>query len=67
MAKTYREVAMALRAAGWRKVTVSGSHEKWLHSDGRKVTVPGAGKAGREVPTGTLASIRRSTGLGDLR
>ncbi len=35
--------------------------------DGRRVAVPGGGKANRNVPAGTLASIRRATGLEELR
>jgi len=37
------------------------------HSGGRTVAVPGGGKSNREVPAGTLASIRRDTGLDELR
>lgn len=67
MAKKYREVRAALRRSGWTVVRTSGSHEIWVHPDGRTVTVPGGGKANREVPAGTLASIRRDTGLDELR
>lgn len=67
VAKKYRDVQKALRRAGWSVVRVAGSHEIWTHPDGRTVTVPGGGKANREVPAGTLASIRRDTGLSDLR
>lgn len=67
MAKKYRDVKRALRAAGWRLDRTAGSHEVWRHPDGRRVVIPGGGKDNREVPTGTLASIRRDTGLEDLR
>ena len=43
------------------------AHEIWEHQDGRSGAVPGGGKDNREVPTGTLASIRRNTGLDQLR
>lgn len=67
MARKYREVRAALRKADWTVVRISGSHEIWEHPDGRTVTVPGGGKANRDVPAGTLASIRRDTGLAELR
>jgi len=67
VAKKYRDVIRALRDAGWTQVRIRGSHEIWRHPDGREVVVPAGGKASREVPTGTLAAIRRATGLEDLR
>ncbi|MGI8731278.1 MAG: type II toxin-antitoxin system HicA family toxin [Solirubrobacteraceae bacterium] len=67
MAKKYREVRAALRNAGWSVMRVSGSHEIWSHPDGRRVAVAAGGKSNREVAAGTLADIRRSTGLEDLR
>ncbi len=67
MAKKYRDVRAALHNDGWTVARVSGSHEIWEHPDGRSVAVPGGGKDNREVPTGTLASIRRDTGLDQLR
>jgi len=67
MAKKYREVRRALRDAGWSLVRVSGSHEVWSHPDSRHLSVAAGGKANREVAAGTLAGIRRSTGLEDLR
>jgi len=65
--KKYREVKRMLRAAGWTQQRVHGSHEVWVHADGRRVVVPGGGKDGRDVTIGTLGSIRRATGLEDLR
>lgn len=67
MAKKYRDVTRALRDGGWERVRTRGSHEVWRHSDGREVTVPAGGKANHEVPTGTLAAIRRATGMDELR
>lgn len=67
MAKKYRDVTKALRAAGWHKTRTRGSHEVWRNPDGREVTVPAGGKSNREVPAGTLAAIRRAAGLKDLR
>jgi predicted RNA binding protein YcfA (HicA-like mRNA interferase family) len=67
VAKTFRDVRRALHDAGWAMVRVTGSHERWEHPDGRRVSVAAGGKDNRNVPSGTLASIRRSTGLEDLR
>jgi len=66
MPRKYRQVRARLIAAGWVKVRSSGSHETWRSHDGRKaVTV--AGKDSDTVPAGTLAAMRRATGLEDLR
>jgi predicted RNA binding protein YcfA (HicA-like mRNA interferase family) len=66
MPKEYREVRRLLRAAGWSPVRRSGSHETWRSPDGeRAVTV--ARKDSDSVPAGTLAAMRRATGLDDLR
>jgi predicted RNA binding protein YcfA (HicA-like mRNA interferase family) len=67
MAKKYREVKRALRDAGWERHRTVGSHEIWIHPDGRRVVVPGGGRDNIEVPAGTLARIRKSVGLRDLR
>jgi len=56
----------ALRRAGWEIVRTRGDHEQWRSPDGRSmVTV--AGQDNKDVPAGTLRSIRQSTGLEDLR
>ena len=67
VAITYREVRRVMRDAGWSAIRVRGSHEVWTHPDGGQVVVPGGGKQGKEVPVGTLATIRRATGLKELR
>jgi predicted RNA binding protein YcfA (HicA-like mRNA interferase family) len=66
MAKKYREVRTALLDAGWLVVRQRGSHEIWAHfeHDARVIV---AGKDSDSVPIGTLASIRRATGLEHLR
>ena len=56
-----------MEKAGWRRVRVSGSHEVWKHADGGMVVVPGGGHGNREVPAGTLATIRKATGIEELR
>ncbi len=66
MAQKFKEVRKALRADGWTMVRQAGSHEIWESSDGAR-TVTVAGKNSDTVPAGTLASIRRATGLRDLR
>jgi len=66
VAKKFREVRKALRAEGWIKVRQTGSHETWESVDGMRV-VTVAGKDSDTVPVGTLAAIRRTTGLRDLR
>jgi predicted RNA binding protein YcfA (HicA-like mRNA interferase family) len=66
VAKKFREVRKALRAEGWIKVRQAGSHETWESADGARV-VTVAGKDSDTVPVGTLAAIRRATGLKDLR
>jgi predicted RNA binding protein YcfA (HicA-like mRNA interferase family) len=67
MAKKYRDVKRALRDAGWARHRTEGSHEIWVHPDGRLVVVAGGGKDHLEVPVGTLAKIRKRTGLKELR
>ena len=66
MAKRFREVRKALRAAGWTQVQQAGSHQTWESADGSRV-VTVAGKDSDTVPVGTLAAIRRATGLKHLR
>ena len=66
MAKKFRELRKALRDDGWIKVRQAGSHETWQSADGAR-TVTVAGKDSDTIPVGTLAAIRRATGLRDLR
>lgn len=67
MAKSYREVRRILSAHGFVIVRTKGSHEQWANAEGVTVTVAGGGKGGQTVPTGTLRSIRRATGIEELR
>ena len=67
MPKTYREVRTALRRDSWFLIRIRGSHEVWGHPDGRRIAVSGGGRSGRQVPVGLLATIRRDTGLEELR
>jgi predicted RNA binding protein YcfA (HicA-like mRNA interferase family) len=66
MPKKYREVRRRLRSAGWTLVRQAGSHETWQSADGVQ-TVTVSGTDSDTVPAGTLAAMRRATGLQDLR
>lgn len=67
VAKKYREVRRILRREGWELVRTRGSHEVWRHADGRSVALSAGGQDNREVAKGTLANIRRTTGIEELR
>lgn len=64
--KTYRDVRRALADAGWHLVRQRGSHEVWAHPNRRERIVV-AGKESDTVPAGTLGSIRRASGIEELR
>lgn len=64
--KKYRDVRKALVDAGWRVLRQRGSHEIWVHP-GREEHIVVAGKESDTVPVGTLGSIRRASGLEQLR
>jgi predicted RNA binding protein YcfA (HicA-like mRNA interferase family) len=66
VAKKFSEVRRALRAEGWVKVRQAGSHQTWERPDGTQALTV-AGKDSDTVPAGTLAAIRRTTGLEHLR
>ena len=66
MPKKYKEVRAALIDAGWTVVRQRGSHEVWARPDyDARIVV--AGKDSDTVPVGTLGSIRRASGLEQLR
>ena len=65
MAKKFRQVRNALAAEGWTRVRQTG-RTTWESADGTRV-VTVAGKDSDTVPVGTLAAIRRATGIKDLR
>jgi predicted RNA binding protein YcfA (HicA-like mRNA interferase family) len=67
VAKKYREVRRILRKAGWEHARTSGSHEIWVHPLRGSVALAAGGKENRDVPTRTLANLRRATGLEELR
>ena len=66
MPKKYREVRAALQAAGWEVLRQRGSDEVWGKPD-QSVRIVVAGKDGDTIPAGTPSSIRRASGLDDLR
>jgi len=66
MPKKYREVRVALEAAGWQVLRQRGSHEVW-GKPGENARIVVAGKDRDTVPVGTLSSIRRASGLEHLR
>jgi predicted RNA binding protein YcfA (HicA-like mRNA interferase family) len=66
MAEKYREVRSALSTAGWEVLRQRGSHEVW-GKPGETGRIVVAGKNGDSVPIGTLSSIRRASGLEQLR
>ena len=66
MAKSFGDVRRRLLAAGWTPERRRGSHEIWKRA-GTAVTIVVAGRDSATVPAGTLASIRRASGLDDLR
>jgi predicted RNA binding protein YcfA (HicA-like mRNA interferase family) len=64
--KKYREVRKALREAGWVVIRQRGSHEVWGRP-GAADRIVVAGKDSDTVPVGTLGSIRKASGLDELR
>jgi predicted RNA binding protein YcfA (HicA-like mRNA interferase family) len=66
VAKKYREVRQMLSEAGWVVVRQRGSHEVWTFPN-RSERIVVAGKDSDTVPAGTLGSIRRASGLENLR
>ncbi len=66
VAKKVHEVVSVLEAHGWRQSRERGSHRQFRHPDmPRVVTV--AGKRSDTMPVGQLASIRRNSGIKELR
>jgi predicted RNA binding protein YcfA (HicA-like mRNA interferase family) len=66
MAKKVREVIEILEANGWRQVRERGSHRQFKHPDLPPV-VTVTGKRGDTMRPGTLANIRRKSGIEELR
>ncbi len=66
MPKKVRDVIDALEADGWVLVRQRGSHRVYKHPGHRRI-VTVAGRPSDNVRASTLASIRRDSGLEDLR
>ena len=66
MAKKVKEVIAIIEADGWRFTRMRGSHRIYKHATNPAV-VAVAGKRSDTVAPGTLAQIRRDTGLEELR
>jgi predicted RNA binding protein YcfA (HicA-like mRNA interferase family) len=60
----YREVIKQIEADGWWLDRTIGAHMQYRHpTKPGTVTVAGGGKLNRDVPPGTLNSIRKQAGL----
>jgi predicted RNA binding protein YcfA (HicA-like mRNA interferase family) len=57
-----KEVLKILISDGWYVVRTKGSHRQLRHPS-KKCTVTVAGKAGVDIPPGTLKSIFKQAGL----
>jgi predicted RNA binding protein YcfA (HicA-like mRNA interferase family) len=66
MAKKVREVIAILEAHGWRQTQQRGSHRQFKHHESELV-VTVHGKRSDTIKTGTLANIRRNSGIEELR
>lgn len=58
---TAREFQRAALALGFVKRRQTGSHERWVHGDGRSVTIPLHG--GREIGPPLFFKILRQLGV----
>ena len=55
-----------MRKNGWTLARTVGSHRQYVHVlNPHVVTIPGA--PGKQIATGTLASIRRASGIDEMR
>ncbi|MDA1314603.1 MAG: type II toxin-antitoxin system HicA family toxin [Acidobacteria bacterium] len=57
-----RDLVRLLEENGWRLVRTRGSHRQFKHRD-KPATITVAGKAGVDLPPGTLNTILKQTGL----
>jgi predicted RNA binding protein YcfA (HicA-like mRNA interferase family) len=58
---TAREFQAVARRLGFTKTRQTGSHERWIHPDGRAVTIPL--HAGREIGPPLYFKIVRQLGI----
>jgi predicted RNA binding protein YcfA (HicA-like mRNA interferase family) len=66
VAKKVQEVIAILEAHGWRQVRERGSHRHFKHPE-HSPLVTVAGKQSDTMRPGTLANIRRKSGIEELR
>jgi predicted RNA binding protein YcfA (HicA-like mRNA interferase family) len=66
VAKKVHEAISILEAHGWKQVRVRGSHRQFTHPSYRAVLTV-SGKRSSTIPVGQLASIRRKSGIEELR
>jgi predicted RNA binding protein YcfA (HicA-like mRNA interferase family) len=66
VARKVHEVISILEAHGWQQVRVRGSHRQFRHGTNPAV-LTATGKRSVNIPIGQLASIRRKSGIEDLR
>ncbi len=60
----YRELIKLIKSDGWILERTTGSHMMFVHPTKHgPVVVPAGGKAGQDVPKGTLNSILKQCGL----
>ncbi|WP_291330344.1 type II toxin-antitoxin system HicA family toxin [Desulfovibrio sp. UCD-KL4C] len=55
-----KEIIKKLKAAGFALVSISGSHHKFCHPDGRMTIVKHPRK---DTPLGTLKAMERQAGM----
>lgn len=54
---SFRELIRKVKKLGFEKLRQKGSHIRFVHQDGRKVTIPDHGN--KDVPNGLLIKIIR--------
>ena len=54
---SFRDLIRRVEALGFERTRQKGSHVRFVHPDGRKVTIPDHGQ--KDVPRGLLAKIIR--------
>lgn len=66
MAKKAHEVIAIIEFHGWRLTRIRGSHKQFRHAHNPAV-ITLVGKRSSTITVGQLASIRRLTGIKELR
>lgn len=66
MPKKVHEVIAILEAHGWQQARQRGSHRQFRHARIASV-VTVTGKRSDTIPVGQLASVRKKSGIEDLR